>query len=169
MQQYQLSKRFRRRCLSVSGVVSILACASITLTNDSSCHAKSYHRYSNNNSRRGLQGNTFLRYPEETVVHQFSRQAAGVCTLDQNGFFGTVDTSSDIYEVQYLYQVSVVAGTTTTQLNDEIIQPLDDAITTAVLPQFFVCSGRRRSLQTSTVTAISSMPVDTYILSGCKF
>lgn len=152
---HQCSVRSRRR--SLSGVVSFITYASISLTTtDPTCYAESFHRYPEKNRR--LQGNLFLRE---------SRQAAADCTLDQNGFFGTVESGSDIHEVQYLYQVSVVPGTTTTQLNNEIIQPLDEAITTALLPQFFVCD-RRRTLQESTITAISSMPVDTYIFSGCK-
>jgi hypothetical protein len=165
MKQNQLSKKLRGGSLYMTVVVSIITYASITLTNIFSCYAESYHHYSEKTSRR----RSFLRYQEEsTVIPKISRRASNKCSLDQNGFYGTVDTSSDIYQVQYLYQVSVVVGTTTTQLNNEIIQQLDDAITTAVLPQFFVCSGRRRILQESTVTAISSMPVDTYIFSGCK-
>lgn len=98
------------------------------------------------------------------------QQATGGCQLNENGLYGTIEGGGDVYEVKYNYQTSVVAGTTITQLGNLVIQELDYAITTALLPNFFDCSGtvRRRQLQEGTVSAISANPIDTFIFSGCK-
>jgi hypothetical protein len=110
----------------------------------------------------------------EDLLNDVSVRQAEVegCQLNANGLYGDAATAGDVYTVQYLYQTSVVAGTSTSQLNDIVIPALDRAITTAVLPTFFDCSGsnrRRRRLQEGTVVAISAIPVDTFVLSGCKY
>lgn len=110
---------------------------------------------------------------DELLDDVFGRQATNAgCQLNANGLYGDAEAVGDVYTVQYLYQTSVVAGTSITQLNSIVIPALDKAIATSILPRFFDCSGgsnRRRHLQEGTMNAISSMPVDTFILSGCKF
>jgi hypothetical protein len=110
------------------------------------------------------------------AANALSRQSqVSSCVLNANGYYGTIDTTSDIYDIQYLYQVSVVSGTTESQLSTDIIRPLDFAITTAILPKFFDCSRRRRVQErllqnNGTIFAITSTPIDTYIASDrCKF
>jgi hypothetical protein len=99
-----------------------------------------------------------------------TRQAVNTCQLNDNGLYGTADALSGVYTVQYLYQTSVRAGTTMIELENSVIQNVDKAITTAILPSFFDCDSgvRRRRLQGGTVGAISSQPIDTFISSGCK-
>jgi hypothetical protein len=151
-------------CIGYVIATVVIACAS--RTKSLLCYAVPSNHYIKVHIPR-LQENSFVPYGTDTK--RFGRQLVGDCVLNDIGLYGTIDTTSDVYEVQYLYQVSVLAGTSRTQLNNEIIQQLDAAITTAVLPRFFACTNsRRRYLQSGTVTAISSMPVDTYILSGCK-
>jgi hypothetical protein len=100
-----------------------------------------------------------------------TRQSVNTCQLNENGLYGTADALSDVYTVQYLYQTSVRAGTTMIELENSVIQNVDKAITTAILPSFFDCDNgvRRRRLQGGTVGAISSKPIDTFISSGCKY
>lgn len=125
--------------------------------------------------RRSTEGGRQLAQTTDllTVV---SRLTSERCQLDANGLYGNAvaatDGTSQVYTVQYLYQTSVVSGTTTAQLNSIVIPALDRAVPTAILPTFFSnCKGinRRRRLQTGTVEAISAMPVDTFILSGRKY
>jgi hypothetical protein len=100
-----------------------------------------------------------------------TRQAVNTCQLNENGLYGTADALSDVYTIQYLYQTSVRAGTTMIELENSVIQNVDNAITTAILPSFFDCDNgvRRRRLQGGTVGAISSKPIDTFISFGCKY
>ena len=100
------------------------------------------------------------------------------CVLNSYGVYGTIDmsetsTTNNIYNIEYLYQVSVTSGTTTTQFTSDIIRPLDSVITTAILPSFFPNCQNKRFLQAVdssgvNITAISSTPVDSYVPSGCK-
>jgi hypothetical protein len=100
------------------------------------------------------------------------------CELNSYGVYGTIDTSETssiniIYSIEYLYQVSVIVGTTTTQFSSDILRPLDGVITTAIIPSFFPNCKTNRLLQTAgnngaIITAISSTPVDTYVPTGCK-
>lgn len=105
------------------------------------------------------------------------------CQLNNNGFFGQPIGIS--YEIQYLYQTTVINGTSSTTIVNDIAPALDRQITTATIPYLFSqCSNttRRRLLQQiitiiqsrnlqSTeprINAISSLPQDQFILSGCK-
>jgi hypothetical protein len=118
------------------------------------------------------------------LTQQSSRQSdasSTSCVLNSYGIYGLIDTSntatiSEIYNIEYLYQVSVTIGTTDTQLSSDIILPIDSVITTAILPSFFPNCNTNRFLQQAVntassganITAISSTPVDTYVPTGCK-
>lgn len=139
------------------------------------CYANNHNRYSQKfrkTYRRQVQENVFQK--NDVGTDASSRQTA--CTLNVNGYYGTIELTSDVYDIQYLYQVSVVAGTTEVQLRDDIILPLETVTTTAILPTFFSeCNNNRRynkrSLQNGAgvITAISSTPDDTIVMSGCKY
>jgi hypothetical protein len=104
------------------------------------------------------------------------------CELNDKGFFG--DPIGEFYEIQYLYQTTVPAGTPTVQITTVIAPALDLAITSTTIPFLFPqCTPStsrrqqrrmllRRNLQSddfSTINAISSLPEDQFIMSACKF
>jgi hypothetical protein len=138
------------------------------------------HRYRRHQQQQ-LQDESMHRIVAEQSTTISGRQSiiATDCVLNGNGLYGTIDGTATtyIYSIKYLYQVTVVSGTTETQLSNDIIRPLDAAITTAILPTFFDCDGdsNNRFLQAFdsssgvVVTAISLTPVDTYVLSGCTY
>jgi hypothetical protein len=109
------------------------------------------------------------------------RTIYSACKLNAQGLYGNqeaaADRTNDVYIIDYFYQVSVVQGTSTTQLRNAIEPELDIAITTAILPRFFNCDVNGRKLNESrdrwlqdggVVEAISSLPQDILVLSGCK-
>jgi hypothetical protein len=92
------------------------------------------------------------------------------CQLDDQGFYGDASDPSGIATVvDYLYQVSVAQGTSITTLTSSVIPEVDRAITTAMLPSFFDCTGnQRRRIQEQDgagVVALSSQPVDGFVAS----
>jgi len=108
--------------------------------------------------------------------------ATTVCALNDNGLYGAdavgADAEQQVKVVSYLYQISVVPGTSL--LDGTILEELDAAIPTAVLPLLFpnncaVAGGesRRRHLQDNggggTVQAVSQMPDDELVMDGCKY
>jgi hypothetical protein len=123
------------------------------------------------------------RKQRRRLTEQAGRQsdASGTgCVLNSYGIYGSIDTSNtatinEIYNIEYLYQVSVTIGTTDTQLSSDIILPIDRVITTAIIPSFFPNCNNNRLLQAvnntssgAIITAISSTPIDTYVPSGRK-
>ena len=101
------------------------------------------------------------------------------CFLNENGFYGSPAGGNIVATASYLYQVSVVPGTTKSELEDVILPELERAFPTAVLPVFFPeCNSNnnsinaghaRRQLQSSNerrVLAISMMPPDSLVMEG---
>lgn len=101
------------------------------------------------------------------------------CTLNENGFYGNPTGGNIVATANYLYQISVVPGTTTSQLQDVVLPELDRALPTAVLPVFFpecnsntinIFGGQsRRQLQSANerrILAISMMPTDVLVVDG---
>ena len=95
-----------------------------------------------------------------------SRQAAGDCVLPESGFYGTA--TSDLAIVSYLYQATLLPGTSLTQLSSVVVPALDRGIAEGILPSFFPCFGRRR-LQSSGVTGISSQGQDIPLVGQRKY
>lgn len=98
------------------------------------------------------------------------------CMLNSYGVYGSIPTSDTatlnvIYNIEYLYQVSVTVGTV---FSGDILRPIDGVITTEIIPFFFPNCNNNRFLQVTSnnssseaiITAISSTPVDTYVPSG---
>lgn len=108
---------------------------------------------------------------EEEDEEREGRQSGGVdCSLNANGFFG-VPTGS-VYEVEYLYQVYVVADTSLAILRSQIMPSLDIAVAESILPAFFDCNNARRDrryLQDNRVEAVSSRRPDEVVLVGCTY
>jgi hypothetical protein len=117
------------------------------------------------------------------VVKQQQQGSSLSCLLNDKGLFGDANTArnsgAQAFELQYLYQLYLAPGTTTTTLNNEVALDVDRAIVTAILPNFFDCretSTRRRrllllrhnrALQDSgggggggTIESISALPID---------
>jgi hypothetical protein len=118
------------------------------------------------------------------VVDNVKQQQQGSslsCLLNDKGLFGDANAArnsgAQAFELQYLYQLYLAPGTTTTTLlNSEVALDVDRAIVTAILPNFFDCrdetSTRRRrllllrhnrALQDSggaTIESISALPID---------
>jgi hypothetical protein len=104
------------------------------------------------------------------IVGTETRQGnnSNICQLNDQGIYGdTSDPSSTQTIVSYLYQVSVAQGTSTSVVTNRVIPEVDRAITTAMLPSFFDCSGnqRRRIQENRTVLAFSSQPIDGFVAS----
>ena len=114
------------------------------------------------------------RHMQQSSGRQSDTGDTGDCILNSYGVYGTIDTFetstiSIIYNIEYLYQVSVTIGT---QFSSDILRPIDSVITTEIIPSFFPnCTNNQFSQTTENngaiITAISSTPVDTYVASGC--
>jgi len=87
------------------------------------------------------------------------------CELTPSGFYGSIVGTPRT--VNFLYQATIVAGTSETAVKNDILETLDRQIVVGLLPYFFDCNGRRRQLQTNgassdgTITAISTQQMDT--------
>jgi hypothetical protein len=108
---------------------------------------------------------------DELAIVRTPRQAASDCQLNAQGFFGVPE--GEVFVVDFLYQTTVVAGTTKTEMNSDVAPALDVAIPQALLPQLFDDCGRRRRrhLQEGTpraINAVSSLQADTFVLAGRK-
>lgn len=95
------------------------------------------------------------------------------CSLNENGFYGSPTGGNNVATATYLYQISVVSGTTKSELEDVVLSELDRAFPTSVLPVFFPeCNSNnaglaRRQLQSTDerrALAISMMPTDNLVL-----
>jgi len=124
---------------------------------------------------------------DDLLVNAIDGTTPKLCTLKDNGLYGDPIGGNNVAVVEYLYQLSVVPGTTASQLKAVILPELDAAIPTAVLPVFFPaeCSSsttainngggaarrqrHQRQLQGGTVQAISMMPEDELVMNGCKY
>ena len=100
----------------------------------------------------------------------------GDCYLNENGLFGDAEAAAmngaKLYMIDYIYQLSVVEGTTTSELSNIVIPAVDTAVATGILPFFFDCGPdeRLRHLQQSgTIDSLSSRPVDTLVMGGRTF
>ena len=148
-------------------------------------------QYDSNNQL--INSNVFERNPLLPESRQGSSPTttASNCTLNANGFFG--QPTGQVYEIQYIYQTTVVSGTSPTEVLNNIAPALDIAIPNSTIPYLFPqCNNnsnginnqttanntttrsrlllRNRRLQstTPTIDAISSLPEDQFIMSGCK-
>ena len=101
------------------------------------------------------------------------RQVKLDCQLSEGGLFGMPSDASSVYQVEFLYQIYVRAGTTEAVLRSQVAPLLDAGVTELLLPAFFDCDNnrrRRRFLQSTggTIDGISSRPEDEIFYFGCK-
>jgi hypothetical protein len=102
-----------------------------------------------------------------------------LCQLNDKGLYTTnpeelTNGENELTEVNYNYQTSIVAGTSFSVINNDVIPDVDRAITTAILPSLFpaACSGSstRRQIQEgagATLVAISAQRAD-QVVNGRK-
>lgn len=102
----------------------------------------------------------------ESVRQLQSRQANLPCTLNERGFYG--EPIGSVYEVEYIYQIHVEAGTRISVIRVLVLPELDKRIAESILPSFFDC-GTRRQLQTQTIEGVSWRPLDVVVESGRKY
>ena len=111
-----------------------------------------------------------LRISQATTVQQ---QQQSSCKLNEGGLYGEPSDSTTVYEVEFLYQIHVMAGTSEAVLRGRVMPTLEMVATEQLLPAFFDCnndnnSRQRRFLQTGVIEAVSSRPVDEIVLRGRK-
>ena len=121
---------------------------------------------------------------EELLDNAIVGDEATVCALNDNGLYGEdavggAAEQQQVKVVSYLYQISVVPGTSASLLDGTILEELDAAIPTAILPLLFpndcaFSGGGRRHLQDNnngggTMLAVSQMPDDELVMDGCKY
>lgn len=92
------------------------------------------------------------------------------CVLNEQGLFGK--TAENVYEIKFLYQIYVNSSTLLSVIRADIMESLDRAVATQMLPNFFDCTRQiRRGLQdssrTGTVIGLSSLRPDELVV-GCK-
>lgn len=107
---------------------------------------------------------TFVHENDERILQ--SRQADLTCTLNEQGFFG--EPIGDVYEIEYIYQIHVEAGTRISVVRVLVLPELDIKIAESILPSFFDCNTRRR-LQTQSIEGVSWRSQDLIIETGCKY
>jgi hypothetical protein len=96
------------------------------------------------------------------------RQVGIDCTLDPDTeFFG--EATNDLVIIPYLYQITMVRGTPLAIINRRITPALDFGFAQGILPYFFPCAGTRRLQQTSGITGISALGLDTPLVGGRKY
>lgn len=129
--------------------------------------------------------NDAIRSLDNNNVRQHRQLLSDNCTLNDIGFYG--DPVGQTYEIGYLYQTIVTAGTSSVEITSAIAPALNLAITSGTIPYLFpACSTRRvrhlrqqqrrlhhirRNLQQPTdpvINAISALPDDVFVMSGCK-
>ncbi len=103
------------------------------------------------------------------------QRTPGDCFLNENGLFGDAEAAAmngaKLYVIDYIYQLSVVEGTTTSELSNIVTPAVDTAVASGILPFFFDCGPderRRRLQQSGTIDSLSSRPVDTVVMGGRK-
>lgn len=103
---------------------------------------------------------------EEELVEPESRQVDLSCKLNEQGFYG--QPIGSVYEVEYIYQIQVEAGTRISVIRVLVLPELDKMIAESILPSFFDC-GTRRRLQNRSIEGVSWRPTDVIVESGCKY
>ena len=105
------------------------------------------------------------------------------CTADDGGSFGQIGRVENIVRVEYMYEMELVDGTTTTDVENNILPSLERTFVDSIIPALFPdeCGtrdgggGRRRRLMTTTnysvrrrlrVVGLSSNPPDEVLGNG---
>lgn len=109
----------------------------------------------------------------ELKLEEKSSDRPGNCQLTDEGLYGDIGEAEQggarAYTIDYLYQTSVIVGTSSAEMRRVVIPLIDRSIAESLLPLFFKCDGsRRRRLQHGTIAALSSLPLDTFLLRGRK-
>ena len=179
--EQQISISVRAKLLLLFLLLLNLTLTKSTVANDNIDNNS--NQISNHNNNNGNRKQRRRLTTEPSGGRQSDTSVTDDCVLNSYGIYGTIDTSNtatinEIYNIEYLYQVSVTIGTTNSQLSTDIILPIDSVITTTIIPSFFPsCNSINRFLQATNnsssssssgaiITAISSTPVDTYVPSG---
>ena len=105
--------------------------------------------------------------PEESLNQNVTESAPAPdsCELDGAGFYG--EPTGDVYEIEYLYQVTVSNGTTPATVKDDVTPALDVAVIAESLKFLFpVCrsgNGRKdRVLQQEVFNGVSTQQPDEF-------
>lgn len=99
---------------------------------------------------------------ESNAVASERPVSPGICTLDQQGNFGS--NKGHIVTVKYLYQLETILGVDANDLNNYVLKDVERSIINALLPDLFTeqcgTSDGRRYQQLSGVKGVTTFPRD---------